>query len=178
MTDLNNKPCRKCGSTERYKPGPGHKLGRCKACKKARDKAWKQANPEKNRARNKAWRKANPEKQRASNEAWRQANPEKFKAAVKAWQQANPENTQARVNAYRKNNPEKRAAHLIVRNAVRRGDLPQVSTCDCVDCGVPAVDYHHEDYNKPLEVEPLCRKCHVKRHQLSTNELTNHSHQT
>ncbi len=162
MNNSNNKPCRKCGSTERYKPKPGRKTGACKACQKAYDKAWQQANPEKQQARVKAWRKANPEKQRAKTKAWQQANPEKVKS-----------NT----DKYRKNNPEKYAAQAIVNNAIKRGDLPRVSTCDCVDCGVPAVNYHHEDYSKPLEVEPLCKKCHVKRHHPSTNELTNHSHQ-
>lgn len=158
------KPCVKCGSTERYKPRPGRKIGNCKACQKTKDKAWRKANPEKLRARNKAWQQANPEKKRAQIKAWRKANPEKYKAAIKAWRKANPEKTQACTNVYRKNNPEKRAAHLIVRNAVQRGDLPRVSTCDCVDCGVQAAEYHHEDYSKPLEVEPLCKKCHIKRH--------------
>jgi hypothetical protein len=132
MTNSNNKPCRKCGSTERYKPGPGRKLGTCKACHKVRTNVWRQANPEKKRAS---------------------------------------------IKVYEQNNPEKYAAHNAVYCAVRRGDLPRVSTCDCVDCGVPAVNYHHEDYNKPLKVEPLCKKCHAKRHHPSTNELTNHSHQ-
>jgi hypothetical protein len=163
MTDSNNKPCRKCGSTDRYKPPLGKKLGACKACQKARDKAWRKANPEKHRARTRAWQKANPEKERAKNKAWQQANPEKYRAHFKTYEQ---------------NNPEKRAAHLAVKNAVRRGDLPQVSTCDCVDCGVPAVNYHHEDYSKPLEVVALCKKCHIKRHNPSTNELTDHPHQT
>jgi hypothetical protein len=162
MTNSNNKPCRKCGSTERYKPGPGRKLGTCKACHKVRTNVWRQANPEKNRALGEAWRKANLEKERARAKAWYKANPEKKRASIKVYEQ---------------NNPEKYAAHNAVYCAVRRGDLPRVSTCDCVDCGVPAVNYHHEDYNKPLKVEPLCKKCHAKRHHPSTNELTNHSHQ-
>jgi len=162
MTNSNNKPCRKCGSTERYKPPLGHKLGRCKACHKTR---------------NKAWQKANPEKNRASSRAWSQANPEKHRAKIKAWRKTNPEKIKNNNYKYEKNNPEKRAAHLAVRNAVKHGDLPRVSTCDCVDCGIQAAEYHHEDYNKPLEVVALCKKCHFKRHQLSNNEFTDHPHQ-
>jgi len=131
---METKPCIKCGSTERYKPEPGKKLGKCKACKKARDKAWKKANPEKCRARVKAWKKTNPAKKGAHSKT------------------------------YEQNNPEKNAAHLAVCNAVRRKHLPRVSTCDCVDCGIQAAEYHHKDYSKPLEVEPLCKLCHVKRH--------------
>ena len=178
MDNSNNKPCVKCGSTDRCKPRPGRKTGACKACRKVINKTWKQANPEKKQACDKAWRKANPEKNRAKVKAWQQANLEKERARLKAWRKANPEKIKNNNYKYEKNNPEKRAAHLAVRNAVKHGALPRVSTCDCVDCGVPAVNYHHEDYSKPLEVEPLCKKCHVKRHHPSTNELTNHSHQT
>ena len=131
---METKPCIKCGSTERYKPRPGKKTGACKACQKVINKTWYKVNPKKHRARTKAWRKNNPEKVRAF------------------------------VKAYEQNNAEKCVAHDMVASAVRRGDLPRVSTCDCVDCGIQAADYHHEDYSKPLDVEPLCRLCHVKRH--------------
>lgn len=133
MTNLNNKPCVKCGSTDRYKPGPGHKLGNCKAC------------------------------QKANANVWRKANPKKIKSKDKA---------------YRENNRKKRTAHEAIAYLVRTGKLPKVLTCTCVDCGIPAAEYHHEDYSKPLEVVALCKKCHAKRHHPSTNELTNYSHQT
>ena len=148
MNNLNNKPCRKCGSTERYKPRPGRKLGQCKTCTKTRDKARYQFTFEKQRAYSKSWGKANAKRKQANNEACRKANPEKASARKK------------------------------VQNAARLGQLPRVSTCTCVDCGIPATEYHHEDYSKPLEVVALCKECHVKRHHPSTNELTNHSHQT
>jgi hypothetical protein len=131
---METKPCRKCGSTDRYKPNPGRKTGACRTCKKVNRKAWRKANPEKERTYSKTWRKANIEKNRA------------------------------KTNAYRKTNSKKYAAHNAVNNAIKRGDLPRVLTCDCVDCGIQAADYHHEDYSKPLDVEPLCRLCHVKRH--------------
>jgi hypothetical protein len=152
---VETKPCRKCGSTKRYKPKRGRKLGNCKACQKTNSKAWRKANPEEHRAKCKAWRKANPEKYRTTIKTWQKNNPDKHKAINKAWRQTHP---------YKKDNPEKHSAHVIVNSAVRRGDLPRVSTCDCVDCGIQAAEYHHEDYSKPLEVEPLCKKCHIKRH--------------
>ena len=146
---METKPCVKCGSTDRYKPRPGKKTGACKACQKVINKTWHKANPEKHRARTKAWRKANPEREEANIKAWRKNNLEKRRAYVKT---------------YEKNNPEKCAAHDMIGSAVRRGDLPRISTCDCVDCGIQATEYHHEDYSKPLDVEPLCRMCHIKRH--------------
>ena len=131
---METKPCVKCGSTERYKPSPGKKIGACKACKKTRDKIWNKA------------------------------NPKKCQSYVKAWKKTHPEKNRAYAKIHRTTNPEKVAARLAVRKAIRCTDLPRVSTCDCVDCGIQAAEYHHEDYSKPLEVEPLCKLCHVKRH--------------
>lgn len=51
----------------------------------------------------------------------------------------------------------------MVSMAVRHGYLPHISTCICVDCGQPARAYDHRDYNKPLEVSPVCRSCNCKR---------------
>lgn len=53
----------------------------------------------------------------------------------------------------------------IVQRAIRDGIIPRVSTLSCVDCGKPACDYDHRDYTKPLEIEPTCRKCNLKRGQ-------------
>ncbi len=46
-----------------------------------------------------------------------------------------------------------------VCKAVRRGDLLPVTDFSCVDCGKPAKNYEHRDYNKPLDVVPVCRSC-------------------
>jgi hypothetical protein len=60
-------------------------------------------------------------------------------------------------------NPEKRAAHVILGNRIRDGHIVKPDTCEA--CGLKArLDGHHHDYSKPLDVEWLCRKCHVDRH--------------
>ena len=52
-----------------------------------------------------------------------------------------------------------------VTRAIRRGDLKPAKECVCVDCGRQAKHYDHRDYNKPLEVEPVCAKCnHARGH--------------
>jgi hypothetical protein len=56
-----------------------------------------------------------------------------------------------------------RAAHK-VQAAIRKGLLPRITKeTKCVDCGCAAYGYDHRDYYKPLEVEPVCRKCNAKR---------------
>lgn len=50
-----------------------------------------------------------------------------------------------------------------VAKAVKDGILAPVKTLKCVDCGSPAQCYDHRDYAKPLDVEPVCRKCNFRR---------------
>ncbi len=50
-----------------------------------------------------------------------------------------------------------------VASAVKAGKLPPVRTLTCVDCGAPAVGYDHRDYSKPLDVQPVCKRCNWKR---------------
>lgn len=54
-------------------------------------------------------------------------------------------------------------AHSMVALAVRLGYLKPIGECTCVSCGAQATDYDHRDYNKPLEVEPVCRSCNFAR---------------
>lgn len=53
--------------------------------------------------------------------------------------------------------------HRIVSIAIRHGFLAPAYEHDCVDCGQQATVYDHRDYNKPLEVEPVCRACNKRR---------------
>ncbi len=54
-------------------------------------------------------------------------------------------------------------AHTAVARARRHGLLPSPSSLVCVDCGRPALFYDHREYAKPLDVEPVCRSCNVRR---------------
>lgn len=53
--------------------------------------------------------------------------------------------------------------HLYIKKAVKDGYLPRPATLLCLDCGCPAQVYDHRDYNRPLDVEPVCHACNVKR---------------
>ena len=50
-------------------------------------------------------------------------------------------------------------AHRQVKKAITSGILVSVKELKCLDCGNQAEIYDHKDYNKPLEVEPVCRSC-------------------
>lgn len=63
-------------------------------------------------------------------------------------------------------------AHTLVAMAIKRGDLRKATEFACVDCGAPAREYDHRDYNKPLEVEPVCRRCNMKRGPAIPKRLT------
>jgi len=66
----------------------------------------------------------------------------------------------ARDSAYY-GSPEERARHA-VRNAVKAGTLRKPMRCE--RCGLPkvpaALQAHHEDYEKPLDVQWYCSPCH------------------
>lgn len=88
---------------------------------------------------------------------------------VKAWRKANRDKVSETNRRYRTNNPEKNIAHRRLHKALRDGRLTKPSGCE--DCGLAAspedLQAHHEDYSKPLDVEWLCRCCHMRRHHLA-----------
>lgn len=55
-------------------------------------------------------------------------------------------------------------ARRITKYAVSVGFLPNPKDFQCVDCGrVQAECYDHRDYNKPLDVDPVCLRCNSSR---------------
>ena len=54
-------------------------------------------------------------------------------------------------------------AHNAVQKAIKKGILAPAKTLVCVDCNEMADRYDHRDYNKPLDVVPVCRKCNAQR---------------
>jgi len=96
----------------------------------------------------------------------RAAKPEN-RAATKEWLR----NTEEGREAVRRGNRvrylrdrEKHLARSKVKVYVDRGKIPKATDCKCADCNVQAQEYHHEDYSKALDVIPLCKPCHIKRH--------------
>lgn len=67
------------------------------------------------------------------------------------------------VSSARKKRVGAERAHNAVGYARRHGALPDPKTMPCADCGGAAIEYDHRDYNRPLDVEPVCRRCNLRR---------------
>ena len=65
-------------------------------------------------------------------------------------------------------------AHKAVTNAVLAGRMEPASAHPCADCQGFAHEYHHESYEQAhwLDVIPLCRKCHSRRHPSKRRSMT------
>jgi hypothetical protein len=60
---------------------------------------------------------------------------------------------------YTQQEEAKKAVYLAIWN----GNLSKAYLKKCTDCSHYAEVYDHRDYAKPLDVEPVCRRCNVKR---------------
>ena len=56
-----------------------------------------------------------------------------------------------------------RRMSALVSIAIKNGKLKHPTLLKCVDCGKPATEYDHRDYSKPLNVDPVCHSCNLKR---------------
>jgi hypothetical protein len=61
------------------------------------------------------------------------------------------------------NNALKRAAHIILGNALRDGKIFKLNACEICD-SEDNIHGHHDDYSQPLGVTWLCAKCHKDWH--------------
>lgn len=59
-------------------------------------------------------------------------------------------------------------ARCDLNHAVRDGKIKRLP---CGRCGNEKVEAHHHDYNKPLDVIWLCKKCHWYEHTMKTSTL-------
>jgi hypothetical protein len=111
-----------------------------------------------------AWQLAHKDRRDANYDKWHAKNKRQINARKSAY-------TLARVNR----DPEfkqKVRARQHLNTAVRRGQLVKPSDCSVCNESFPlsAIQGHHDDHSKPLEVVWCCEKCHKaihgKRHRL------------
>lgn len=152
------KRCFKCGVDKDVSDFYKHKqmtdghLNKCKECTKSDVK--------KNRGDNIEYYK--------SYDAWRFQNDPKVRERHKKYQ-STPDGREAMRKArkiWETSNPEKRAAHVLLGNAVRSGRIDKPNKCSkcCEFTPRGILHAHHHDYAKPLDVTWLCVYCHVSEH--------------
>lgn len=69
-------------------------------------------------------------------------------------------------------NQDKRAAHVLLGNAVRDGRVVKLDNCEMCGASDCRIHGHHDDYAFPLSVRWLCQKCHVAVHRADDERLT------
>lgn len=100
-----------------------------------------------------------PEQFREYGRKTRAENQERETKRVKKWREDNPKKQKKIQDKYSKKyimkNPKIINAHKLSQHI----KIPK--GYKCIDCKIKlAKEKHHEDYNKPLKVKFLCRKCH------------------
>lgn len=138
---------------------------------------WAIKNKEKLKVYRNEWHKNNKDKVKKSNDKWYEKNKktyyednkERILSDTRAWRKTESGKISSK-KSYEKtksNCPEKNSARLKLRYAVKVGKIDKLP---CEVCQTTQdVHGHHTDYNKPLEVNWLCRKHHVEEH----NKLSN-----
>lgn len=148
----------------------------CKVCKRLDGKKYNKENREKCAEKLRKWRKKNPEKNKEYGRKYseihrdkiiaRRRTPEyreKMKILVKNWVENNKERNRNNQRIYKKKNRKKENARGLIAKAVRRNKIVRPKNCDmCLIRCTP--DAHHKDYDKPYEVQWLCKDCHMKIH--------------
>ncbi len=70
---------------------------------------------------------------------------------------------QKKSQKHRQLNPEKTKAINAINHAITAGKLTRPSVCEsCFN--ERFTEGHHEDYSKPLDVDWLCKECHIDLH--------------
>jgi hypothetical protein len=151
---LTEKRCTKCGVVKELKDFYAHKGGKCGRtphCKECFDKDTN-------------IRIANdPIKVRVRKQKYHAAHREAAKQRKRISHIKNHGIVLMRMSDYRRLHPERGYAVRTLNNAILQGKITRPDMCmNCNATG--AVDGHHDDYNKPLEVMWLCRSCHLILH--------------
>jgi len=100
--------------------------------------------------------------QKIYNKMYREKNRQYFREAHNKWSKANPDRQKERRSKYLSTplNRKKSRARSAVYYALKMGRLIRPDHCErCETPCKPEADHH--DYDKPLDVNWLCKVCHI-----------------
>lgn len=137
------KTCNLCSACKDISEFPKNR-GKCKSCYNST-------------------RKRNPENEKRIKREWEERNREKRNERARRWVNENQNKVTEYHTSRRRIDPVPDRARHAVHRAVKRGEI--LKSEHCQRCGIGGkISAHHEDYEKPLDVMWLCRKCHCDRH--------------
>jgi hypothetical protein len=99
--------------------------------------------------------------------AWYQENRKLVaEASRRRFKEKSQERVKADFERRRERHPEKVRARTALSVAIHRGKIAKPSQCSVCKRETESKELHghHEDYDKPLEVEWLCFACHLAEH--------------
>ncbi len=128
----------------------------CKKCKYARSgREYYLKNKDKCHKNASKWVKKNREAINKKNRERYEENPEKVLERMRKYRKS----TKTYLKSYRKRHPEKIRAQSQLQDHVKRGNIIKPSNCSICN-SEKWIEAHHADYNKPLVVVWVCKKCH------------------
>jgi hypothetical protein len=134
----------------------------CKICLNGRKKQYYKDNPDKAAERKRKNKENNLRHALLQREYVKRYKKKVLKAGSLAYYKKQEERILA-ARLHRMNNPEQEYAHGVVKNALKFGKIKRPYFCE--NCGKETkTQAHHEDYLKPLEINWLCRSCHMLHH--------------
>lgn len=142
--------CNTCGVEKpleefhKHKKGPGGRLRLCKECRRAYERKRYAERAEEERARSRERHKEHRDRELARMSRYATSGRRVLKPS----------------------DPKKQHARQRTKYAVQTGRLVKPTACESCHKQLPSrkIHAHHVDYDKPLEVEWLCRDCHSLRH--------------
>ena len=161
----NQRICQYCNKI--IKSPNSHSQKYHKNCFKEWRKEYQRRNAKENPERRKKYNRTYYEKNKANIKKrvndWRDNNREKFREYNKTRLKKNEEKirTYNRERMRKISKTPKYKIYVKIRNKSRyiknKKDI-------CELCGTKGTEKHHPDYSKPMEVQFLCKKCHVRIH--------------
>ena len=162
------RQCTKCAEVKTvdmfYKANGNGLRGECKTCSKLAESIRAKANPQKQNARQKAWRDANPNKAKAIATKHFQANKEVMYQRSAVWREKNREYANQLSCLWAKKNPAKASAQASKRRARLLNATPEWADFNAMQIEYDLAEWcskvtgvkYHVDHIVPLQGKNVC----------------------